>query len=187
MHDIEPFFSWRHLYISEEDKRSVFYKKQHSEFEYSDTIYNYYIHPQWDFFGSNTLYLKIIYVDYELQFCIIEFIGEWNDAINNDVMTLKRNIVDDLLKEGITKYILITENILNFHSSDKEYYEEWYENVMDENGWIIAINMNIATQHDFLKKKLQRYVELIELPNWRVFKPHHLFEKLDEMINKRLN
>jgi hypothetical protein len=58
---------------------------------------------------------------------------------------------------------------------------------MDENGWIIAINMNNSTQHDFLKKKLQRYVELIELPNWRVFKPHHLFEKLDEMINKRLS
>jgi hypothetical protein len=186
MHDIEPFFNWRHIYISEEDKRSVFYKKQHSEFEYSDTIYNYYIHPQWDFFGSNTLYLKIIYVDYELQFCVIEFIGEWNDAIGNDIMTLKRNIIDDLLKEGITKYILITENVLNFHSSDKEYYEEWYENVMDENGWIMALNMNQTTQYDFVKKKLQRYIELIELNDWRVYKPHHLFEKLDDMVNKRL-
>ncbi|MFY8126822.1 MAG: hypothetical protein ACOVMM_00470 [Chitinophagaceae bacterium] len=186
MHDIEPFFNWRHIYISEEDKRSVFYKKQHSEFEYSDTIYNYYIHPQWDFFGSNTLYLKIIYVDYELQFCVIEFIGEWNDAIGNDIMTLKRNIIDDLLKEGITKYILITENVLNFHSSDKEYYEEWYDNVMDENGWIMAINMSQTTQYDFVKKKLQRYIELIELNDWRVYKPHHLFEKLDDMVNKRL-
>ncbi len=187
MHDIEPFFNWRHIYISEEDERSVFYKKQHSEFEYSDTIYNYYIHPQWDFFGSNTLYLKIIYVDYELQFCVIEFIGEWNDAIGNDIMTLKRNIIDDLMKEGITKFALITENVLNFHSSDKEYYEEWYDNVMDENGWIIALNMNPTTQYDFLKKKLQRYIELIELADWRVYKPHHLFEKLDNLINMRLD
>jgi hypothetical protein len=73
------------------------------------------------------LYLKIIYVDYELQFAIIEIIGEWNDAIENDIMELKREIIDLLEKEGIYKFILIAENVLNFHSSDKEYYQEWFE------------------------------------------------------------
>jgi hypothetical protein len=141
MHEIEPFFNWRHIYIAEEDKRSPFYGRTYSEFEFSQTVYNYFIHPQWDDFGSRTLYLKIIYVDYELQFAIIEFIGEWNDAIENDIMELKREIIDLLEKEGIYKFILIAENVLNFHSSDKEYYQEWFEEVTDENGWIVALNM----------------------------------------------
>ena len=81
MHLLEPHFNWRYMYNAEEDKRSPFYGVVHSEFEFSATVYNYYIHPQWEDFGSNTLYLKIIYVDYELNFAIIEMIGEWNDAI----------------------------------------------------------------------------------------------------------
>ena len=91
------------------------------------SIYNYYIHPQWDEFGSRTLYLKIIYADYELGYAIIEMIGEWNDAIENDIMTLKRDVIDAMMQEGIFKFILITENVLNFHSGDKDYYQEWHE------------------------------------------------------------
>lgn len=186
MHEIEPFFNWRHIYVAEEDKRSPFYGRTYSEFEFSQTVYNYFIHPQWDDFGSRTLYLKIIYVDYELQFAIIELIGEWNDAIENDIMELKREIIDLLEKEGIFKFILIAENVLNFHSSDKEYYQEWFEEVTDENGWIVALNMPAATQQDFRGKKLHYYIELMNLPEWRVYKPYHLFKKIDDQINQRI-
>ena len=89
MHEIEPFYNWRHLYVSEEDPKSPFFGRDYSEFEFSQAVYNYYIHPQWDEFGSRTLYLKIIYADYELGYAVIEMIGEWNDAIENDIMTLK--------------------------------------------------------------------------------------------------
>jgi hypothetical protein len=99
------------LYIAADDKLSPFYGTKYSEFEFSQTIYNYYIHPQWDDFGSKTLYLKIIYVDYELHFCVIELIGEWNDAIENDIMMLKREIGDELMKKGISKFIFIAENV----------------------------------------------------------------------------
>lgn len=187
MHTIEPYYNWRHLYISEEDSRSVFFGREHSEFEFSQTVYNYYIHPQWDDFGSNTLYLKIIYVDYELNFCVIELIGEWNDAIANDIMTLRREVIDYLEAEGISKFILITENVLNFHSSDKEYYADWYEQVTDNNGWIVALNMPESTQYDFTKTKLHRYIELMDLPDWRVYKPYHLFKKIDAIIVNRLS
>ncbi len=186
MHDIEPFYNWRHIYIADEDKRSPFYGRTYSEFEFTQTVYNYYIHPQWDDFGSRTLYLKIIYVDYELNFAIIEMIGEWNDAIENDIMEFKREVIDKLYAESITKFILITENVLNFHSSDKEYYEEWFEQVTDENGWIVALNMPEATQYDFKKKKLNYYIELMELIDWRVYKPYHLFKKIDDELSKRL-
>lgn len=186
MHDIEPFFNWRHIYTSEEDPKSPFFGRTYSEFEFSQTVYNYYIHPQWDDFGSRTLYLKIIYVDYELRFAIIEMIGEWNDAIENDIMELKREVIDKLEEQGIFKFILVTENVLNFHSSDKEYYQEWYEQVADEDGWIVALNMPESSQYDFRKKKLNYYVELMDIDNWRVYKPYHLFKKIDDELNKRL-
>ena len=89
MHDIEPFYNWQHLYIAAEDENSPFYGTEYSEFTFSNTVYNYYIHPQWDNMGSETLYLKIIFVDYDEGFAFIELIGEWNDTINNDIMLLK--------------------------------------------------------------------------------------------------
>jgi hypothetical protein len=187
MHEIEPFYNWRHIYVSEEDPRSPFFGRKYSEFEFSQTVYNYYIHPQWDDFGSRTLYMKIIYVDYELNFAIIELLGEWNDAIENDIMEMKREVMDLLYNEGIYKYILIAENVLNFHSSDKEYYQEWYDEVSEQNGWIVALNMPEATQQDFRKKKLNYYIELMELPEWRVYKPYHLFKKIDDELMKRLD
>lgn len=186
MQDIEPYYRWRDLYISEEDPHSPFYGQHYSEFEYNTKIYNYYIHPQWDDMGSNTLFIKIIYCDYKKKFCIIELIGEWNDAIENDIMTLRREVTDKLFEHGITKFILIAENVLNFHSSERDYYEEWYDEVADENGWVVCLDMPEATQHDFKKLKLNRYIELKEIPNWRQYKPEGLFELINKELMKRL-
>jgi len=186
MHDIEPFYNWRHIYVSEEDERSPFYGREYSEFEFTQTIYNYYIHPQWDEFGSRTLYMKVLMADYEEKYVVIELIGEWNDAIENDIMTLRRDVTDQFFQYGITKFILIAENVLNFHSSDKEYYQEWFEEVTDENGWIVSLNMPEPTQYDFRKKKLNYFIELMEMPNWRVYKPEHLFMIINETLSKRL-
>src|SRR6266568_1964322 len=128
MHTLEPYFNWRSLY---------------SEFEFTNHVYNYVLHPQWDDFGSPTLYMKILFADYDLSYCVIELIGEWNDAINNDIMFLKRDIVDEMQTHGIKHFILIGENVLNFHYSDDSYYEEWFEDVEDSqggSGWVALIN-----------------------------------------------
>jgi len=186
MHDIEPFYNWRHIYVSEEDERSPFYGRDYSEFEYSQTIYNYYIHPQWDDFGSRTLYLKVLIADYEEKYAVIELIGEWNDAIENDIMQLKREVIDVFEGEGIFKFVLIAENVLNFHSDGKEYYQEWYEEVTDENGWVVMLAMPEPTQHDFRKAKLNQYIELYDLANWRTYKPFHLYKKIDNELMARL-
>lgn len=186
MQEIEPYFRWRDLYLSEEDERSPFYGRQYSEFEYSTTVYNFYIHPQWDDMGSKTLFLKVLFADYKKHFVIIELIGEWNDAIENDIMTLKRDVVDLFFEEGIYKFILIAENVLNFHSSDVDYYEEWYDNVSDEDGWIICLNMPEQTQYEFKSLKLHRYIELQQLDDWRRYQPDGLFKLLDDQLKKRL-
>lgn len=179
MQDIEPFFNWRHLYTAEEDPRSPFFKRTYSEFQYENSVYNYYIHPQWDEFGSRTLYMKILYADYERGFAVIELLGEWNDAIENDVMTLRRNITDELQRQGITKFILIAENVLNFHSSDDSYYEDWYENVTDEAGWVVVLNMPEQSQHDFRKAGIPRYFRFAELAGWRTMKPEAIADYFD--------
>ena len=187
MQNIEPYYNWRHLYVAEEDRLSPFYGNEYSEFEYTKTLYNYYVHPQWDEFGSKTMYMKILFVDYDLHFAIIELIGEWNDAIENDIMTIRRNITDLLFQLGITKYILLSENVLNFHSSDDSYYEEWHEQLEDDNGWVVILNMPEATQHDFKKARITNYVHFFELDQWRTLKPEIIFQTLDYELMKRLD
>lgn len=182
MHDIEPYYNWRHLYTAEEDEHSPFYGKEYSEFEFSNTVYNYYIHPQWDEFGSRTLYLKVLYADYDLNFVIIEMIGEWNDAVENDIMQLKRSVIDQMIAKGLNKFILITENVLNFHSSDAEYYEEWYEDIKDDGGWIVSINMPESTKYDFRISHIDRYIWQLESDNWRTFNPAHFFQLIDNKM-----
>ncbi|HEX5553233.1 MAG TPA: hypothetical protein VFX43_08290 [Chitinophagaceae bacterium] len=186
MHDIEPYYNWRHLYTSEEDEQSPFYGRQYNEFAYTNTIYNYFIHPQWDYFGSDNLYIKILYADYQFSFAIIEMIGEWNDCIENDIMTLKREVIDCLISKGIHKFILITENILNFHSSDDCYYEEWWEDIRDEGGWIVALNMPEHSALEFHNAHLDHYVHLMENSGWRTLQPLHLYDHIDNRIIKVL-
>lgn len=187
MQDIEPYYNWRHLYAAEEDKLSPFYRRQYSEFEFSNTIYNYYIHPQWDDFGSRTLYMKVLFADYEQGFVIIELLGEWNDAIENDIMTLRRDITDIMFTQGISKFIFIAENVLNFHSSDDSYYEEWYEELAEKGGWVAIINLPAQSQYDFKQARLTNYISLFEFAEWRTLKPEMVFQQMDDMIVKRIS
>ncbi len=186
MHNLEPFYNWQHIYISEEDERSPFYGVEHSQFEYTDTVYNFYIHPQWDYFGSRTLYMKLLMADYDEGYAVIELIGEWNDAVENDIMTVKREVLENLMDENIHKFILIAENVLNFHSGDKDYYEELHEELMDNSGWIVCLNMPEQTQYEFRYAKLYQYIELMNVENWRIYKPYHLYKKIDSQIATRL-
>ncbi|WP_143306942.1 hypothetical protein [Chitinophaga vietnamensis] len=186
MHDIEPYYNWRHLYTAEDDELSPFYGREYSEFEYSNTVYNYYVHPQWDEFGSRNLYIKILYADYQFNFAIIELLGEWNDAIDNDIMTLKREVIDVMIAEGITKYILIAENVMNFHSSDDCYYEEWWDDIRDEGGWIAALNMPEQTRQEFERARLNNYITLLDDDRWRTYQPLHLFNMVDNIMLRRL-
>jgi hypothetical protein len=189
MHTLEPYFNWRQFYTAEEDERSPFFGREYSEFEFTNQVYNYLLHPQWDDFGSATLYMKILFVDYEKHFCIFEMIGEWNDAINNDIMFLKRDIADELQTHGIKYFILIGENVLNFHYSDDSYYEEWFEEVSDNEGWIAFINFQEHVLREMKKARIDNYVnwggELDDL-NWRTMLPKQVFEAVDRIINKRL-
>src|SRR5262245_52199155 len=134
MHNLEPYFNWRHRYTAEEDDRSPFFGTEHSEFEFTHAVYDHAIHPQWYEFGSQTLYMKELFADYDEGYVVIELIGEWNDLLNNDIMFLKRDVIEPMMAEGLNKFILIGENVLNFHTSDDCYYEEWWQEADDAGG-----------------------------------------------------
>ena len=188
MHSIEPYYAWRHIYVASEDQLSPFHGRAYSEFEFSHAVYNYYIHPQWDEIGSSTLYVKLLFADYEHGYCIIELMGEWNDLLHNDIMELKRNLIDVLTVNGITKFILIGENIMNMHSDSNDYYQEWFDEI--EDGWIVGLNFRAHVIPEFENARIDYYISFggkFDEFNWRAYRPDQLFDQIDKLMMKRLN
>jgi hypothetical protein len=187
MHQIEPFYRWEKYYQATADRRSPFYGQEYNTQEYTNNIYGYYIHPYWDYIGSETLYVKLLFVDESRQIAIIEFIGEWNDTLYNDVMFLKNNVIDALTYRGIIKFILIGENVFNFHGSDDCYYEEWFEEVSD--GWIVGINFRKFVLEEWKKYNIDYYINFggeLDVVEWRTLTPMQLFQRVEDTIQKRL-
>lgn len=179
MHSIEPFYLWRDIYSSEHDENALNYGAVYSEFHYTNRVYNYLIHPQWDSFGSETLFYKLLYADYEQQFCIIEFIGEWNDAIHNDIMMLKTELIDHLVDCGIHNFALIVENVLNFHADGDDYYQEWKDDI---EGGIYIINALPHVLEEMGNYRLHYTLSFgggLNEINWRKSKPDQILELLE--------
>jgi len=187
MHEIEPHYNWRDIYVAAKDTESPFYNREYSEFTFSNTIYNHFIHPQWDEIGSQTLFIKILMVNYELQYCVIELLGEWNDLLYNDIMYLYRDVIESLLESGIKYFIIIGENILNYHGDANDYYEEWFDNIDD--GWIVGLNFRDFVIQEFEEYNIDYYIafkgEFDEFA-WRKLLPDQLFEKIDTIVDKRI-
>jgi hypothetical protein len=186
MHELEPWEGWEKIYNPATDDRSPFYGLEYAGYE--NAIYNHLIHPLWDYIGSDTLYVKVLYTHYELGFTIIELLGEWNDTLHNDVMHLKRNLIDLQLQEGISRFILIGENVLNFHGLEDDYYQEWFDEV--EDGWIVALGFR-----DFIYEQWARYGldyfliwgGKLELENWRTLSPKAILDQVESEVRHRLN
>ena len=187
MHTIEPYYNWRNLYVAEEDEKSPFYEREYSETHYTDQIYDHYIHPQWDNIESPTLFVKLLFADYGTGFCIIELFGEWNDCLHNDIMFLKRDVIEVLQYEGIDKFILIGENVLNFHYSDDCYYEEWFDEL--EDGWIAMLNIRDHVLQEFQSANIDSYFILggqLNQVDWRTHTPFELYQKITSQVVKRI-
>jgi hypothetical protein len=188
MHQIEPYHNWLQYYDPTLDDKLPFFGKEYNFDLYTETIYGYYIDPAWDSIGSETLYAKVLYTDYSLRFTVIELIGEWNDAINNDIMTLKRNLIEFFISEGVNKFILIGENVMNFHGSDDSYYEEWFDEV--EDGWIAAVSFPDYVQEEWKKYGIDNYINTggtLQIEKWRTMLPLNFFDVVDKLIQRRLS
>ena len=189
MHELTPHDRWLSVYDPALDPDSPFFGKEYNYDLYSDNIYGYFIDPAWDFMGSETTYLKILCVDDDDGFAIIQFIGEWNDALHNDIMYLKRNVIDPLINRGIDKFILVGDYVFNFHGSDDCYYEEWNEEI-GPNGWIVAINFREFVAQEWRKFGLDAHMnfgEMWNLDSWRTLSPIGLFGIIQNRLQKALN
>jgi len=93
------------------------------------------------------------------------------------------------MQYGINKFILIGENVLNFHSSDDSYYEEWFDDV-GESGWIVLLNFREHVLEEMKKTGLDYYFiwggEMDDF-NWRRFSPGQVFGNVLKIISLRLN
>jgi len=187
MHEIEPHYNWRHLYIANEDEQSPFYGRDYSDIEFTHKIYNHYIHPQWDDIGSPTLFIKILYVNYDEASCVIELIGEWNDTLHNDIMHFKLNVIDELVYQGIKKFTLIGENVLIFHGSDDCYYQEWSEEL--EDGFIALINFHPHVLDDMKVLGIHHYMHAqdnLNDINWRTFNANSFTTYIESLLTRQL-
>jgi hypothetical protein len=102
-------------------------------------------------------------------------------------MNLKRNIIEHLIGEGINKFILIGENIMNFHGSDDCYYEEWFEDV--EDGWIAAVSFPDFIQEEFKKYNVDNYISMggtLQVDKWRTLHPNTFYDLISKLIQRRL-
>lgn len=188
MHDLEPHYNWRHLYIASEDDRSPMYGHFNSEVYYTDSIYNFVIHPQWDNIGCEALFLKVLYCDYVEGYAVIELFGEWNDVIGNDIMTFKREIVDMMVDQGIDKFILVADNLLNFHGDITDYYDEWMEEIPD--GWIALLNARDHVKKEMADYHIDHYFLFggtLDDVSWRTKTPRKMWQHVSSVAGKRLS
>lgn len=104
-------------------------------------------------------------------------------------MYLKREVIEPMVGEGVFRFILIGENVLNFHGSEDCYYEEWYEDICDEDGWICVLSALPHVEEEMRDTQLHHYLHFgkpYNTLNWRPFAPRALYHLLDGLVNGRI-
>jgi hypothetical protein len=96
-------------------------------------------------------------------------------------------VAEDMMSCGVNKFIIIGENVLNFHHSDDCYYEEWFDDV--EDGWIALVNFHDHVLVEMEKAHIDHYFlmqgELEEI-EWRTLSPTLFFERIDSLVQRRI-
>ena len=125
--ETEPFYGWLGLYNPAEDENGPFYGVEANLSDYERFIYTFPAHPDWNDIGSDSLLVKVLFVEYEQGFAIIELFGEWNDLHLNDFKLLAENLFTYLLDCYVNKIILICENVFHIYLDTDDYYQELQE------------------------------------------------------------
>ena len=188
MHEIEPFYGWLGFYSNEADPYSPYQDADHNAFDLDKGVYEYLAHPLWDAFGSDGMLLKILYADYETGYAIIELFGVWNDLIQNDYRLLSENFFTFMIDAGISKFVLIAENILNIYLDADDYYEALHEEL--EDGWTCLIRARAHVIAEIEEYEIGRYFfwsEELDALNWRKLKPWDLYGLVEAKMPKLLS
>lgn len=185
MHHIEPFYGWLDLYSDENDPLSPFHGEEHSEFWYNRQVYDYLAHPYWDTIGSEGLLVKILYCDYDTGYAVIELFGVWNDLIQNDFRLLVDNCLEWLRSNGVSRFILITENVLNIYVEADDYYQAFQDDL--EEGWMALVGLREHVMAELEKYQIGRFFfwsPILQELKWRKSKPHLLLAIVEESMRR---
>jgi hypothetical protein len=188
LHDIEPFYGWLQWYNQQMDPNSPFHEVEHNQFVFNRSINEIPAHPLWDEIGSESLLVKILFADYDEGYAIIELFGEWNDLFENDYKLFSENCLTFLIDAGISRFILVCENVFHTYLQSDDYYDALQDELGDE-GWICLLR---ARPH--VKEEMEHYgiapyfywSELLDELNWRKLRPEPLYELVADRIRKAL-
>jgi len=188
LRNIEPFFGWLAMYSHDRDERSPFHDIEHNQFYFDRSINHIPAHPLWDDFGSESLLLKILFVDYDEGYTIIELFGEWNDLFDNDFKLLSENCLSYLLDYGVDKFILVCENVFHIYPETDDYYQAMHESL--EEGWMCLLRPRPHVLEEMQQYGIVDYFylseKLDEIP-WRKQKPHQLYRFVEARMPRLLN
>ena len=101
-------------------------------------------------------------------------------------MYLKKEIVEKLNKHYIYKFVVFCDNVLNYHGDEDCYYEEWWDDIKDDRGWVCLVNTFDHVSSEMSKYRLHYYINygpLFNDMNWRTQKPAYLVDILERTIN----
>ena len=187
LRDIEPFYGWLPLYDPKQDERSPFYEIEHNLFYFDRSINHIPAHPLWEDFGSESLLLKILFVNYEEGYAVIELFGEWNDLYDNDFKLLAENVLTFLIDHGINRYMLICENVFNTYLEADDYYAAIQEEL--EDGWICLLRARPRVKEEMEAYGMSSYVfwsEKLDALPWRTLKPPQLLAAVEQLMSRLL-
>jgi hypothetical protein len=77
--------------------------------------------------------------------------------------------------------------VLNFHASDNDYYQEWFEDIGE--GWIAFLNFRNHVLEEMAHASIDYYVACggsLNCISWRTLSPLKLFNLVQGLMMKRL-
>lgn len=181
MHNIEPFYGWLKHYDPEADHRSPFYGVVHNAFFFDRQVHEYLAHPLWESIGSEGLLVKLLYVDYDRGFAVLEMFGVWNDLLENDFKLFIENCLSRMIQEGISRFVLVMENVLNIYLEADDYYQEITE-MLGEGGWICLLRTREHVLRELSAYGIDAYfywAEGLDELRWRKLKPWQLLTLIE--------
>lgn len=187
LHHIEPFYGWLGIYSHEKDERSPFHQVEHNMFYFDRSINRIPAHPLWDEIGSESLLIKILFVDYAARYAIIELFGEWNDLFDNDFKLLAENCLTYLIDHGVNQFIFVCENVFHAYPDKDDYYQAMQEEL--EDGWMCILRARENVWEEMKDYQISHYFyqssTLDEIP-WRKLKPSQLYFLVESRMRQVL-
>jgi len=83
---------------------------------------------------------------------------------------------------------LLCDNVLEYHGSDDSYYEEWWDDIKEEGGWITVLNLREHILTEMEQVRLQHFINIGEEfneVNWRKPTPKLVYNEILSILNSK--